>query len=65
MRGMNAVVFFVFFFVVFFTYAGIVKCKLHSTVLLLFGKMNLAALFCTFWSSERRYIGQPEKGELQ
>ena len=28
-------------------------------------KMSLAALFCTFWSLERRYLGQPPKSELQ
>ena len=28
-------------------------------------KMSLAALFCTFWSLERRYLGQPAKSKLQ
>ena len=28
-------------------------------------KMSLAALFCTLWSLERRYLGQPAKSELQ
>ena len=27
-------------------------------------KMSLAALFCTFWSSERRYLEQPAKSEF-
>ena len=28
-------------------------------------KMSLAALFCTFWSLERRYLGQPAKREFE
>ena len=28
-------------------------------------KMSLAGLFCTFWSEERKYLGQLAKNELQ